>query len=236
MDKKRIIIVGNSPTILSSKMGDVIDKFDTVVRFNNFVTSGYEESVGSKTDIWAIGTSSSILSRDPNDFREVWYKSSTPQTKLEAKFTGPIPKEKMVLLDDPPYSFDPDTGIAELSMDNPSTGFRAIMTALRNYEEVTVHGFSFFQETEGKFYKHYFGPGPQHAFYKHLIRTGTWRNKKVLDDVSEAIKKNAGVAFGKHHDGVAELNTVRQLSSLGKLRFLNEAHATKEFLEKYKEE
>ena len=85
MSDKNIILIGNSPTILSSKLGSVIDEFDTVVRFNNFVTAGYEESVGSKTDIWAIGASSSVFPRDPNDFEEIWYKSTTPPTKLAAK-------------------------------------------------------------------------------------------------------------------------------------------------------
>ena len=232
MSDKKIIIIGNSPTITSSKLGKVIDEFETIVRFNNFVTDGYEQFVGSKTDIWAIGTSSSIFAISPDDFREVWYKSSTPQTKLEAKFKGRIPTEKMNLLLDPPYDFN----LEGLDTSNPSTGFRAIMTALQRYETVTVHGFIFFQETEGKFFRHYFGSDHQHVFYKKNIQSGVWRDKKMLDDINEAIKKNTGVAFGKHHDGRSELRAVQHLNSQGRISFLRSDDITEEFFNKYKKE
>ena len=35
-------------------MGREIDKFDIVVRFNNYPISGYEEHIGKKTDIWCL--------------------------------------------------------------------------------------------------------------------------------------------------------------------------------------
>ena len=47
-----IIIVGNGPSLLDTQSGEVIDSYDIVVRFNAFVTKGYEEHVGTKTDYW----------------------------------------------------------------------------------------------------------------------------------------------------------------------------------------
>lgn len=47
----KIILIGNSPSVLSKKNGHIIDKFDIVVRLNDFKTNGYEQYVGSKTDI-----------------------------------------------------------------------------------------------------------------------------------------------------------------------------------------
>jgi len=50
---KKIIIIGNSKKCLDKRMGLEIDKFDIVVRFNAAPTVGYEDFVGTKTDIIA---------------------------------------------------------------------------------------------------------------------------------------------------------------------------------------
>lgn len=47
-----LVIVGNGGCALRGKNGKFIDNADCVVRIGNFVTSGYEEYVGSKTDIY----------------------------------------------------------------------------------------------------------------------------------------------------------------------------------------
>ena len=52
-NNKKIIIIGNSKKILDKKLGLEIDKFDIVVRFNAAPTVGYEDFVGTKTDIIA---------------------------------------------------------------------------------------------------------------------------------------------------------------------------------------
>ena len=54
IQKKRIIIIGNSPKILEFKRGKEIDKFDKIVRFNTFDIKNFEEYVGTKTNIWFI--------------------------------------------------------------------------------------------------------------------------------------------------------------------------------------
>ncbi|WP_096027944.1 glycosyltransferase family 2 protein [Campylobacter lanienae] len=51
---KTIVVVGNSPVELGKNKGDIIDKFDIVIRFNNFALDRYESDYGSKTDVWAI--------------------------------------------------------------------------------------------------------------------------------------------------------------------------------------
>ena len=45
------VVVGNGPSLLGSKLGPVIDAFDTVVRFNAYRTEGFERDVGSKTTL-----------------------------------------------------------------------------------------------------------------------------------------------------------------------------------------
>lgn len=46
-----VIIVGNGEGVLSSKNGPLIDSFNTVVRLGSYVTDGFEDYVGCKTDI-----------------------------------------------------------------------------------------------------------------------------------------------------------------------------------------
>ena len=53
-NKKKIIIIGNSPKILEYERGKEIDKFDKIVRFNTFEIKNFEKHTGTKTDIWFI--------------------------------------------------------------------------------------------------------------------------------------------------------------------------------------
>jgi len=53
-NKKRIIIIGNSPKILESERGEEIEKFDKIVRFNTFEIKNFEKYIGTRTDIWFI--------------------------------------------------------------------------------------------------------------------------------------------------------------------------------------
>lgn len=47
----KIVIVGNGECALAKKNGTLIDSFNTVVRLGQYETEGYEDYVGSKTDI-----------------------------------------------------------------------------------------------------------------------------------------------------------------------------------------
>lgn len=48
----RIVVIGNGKGVLNSKKRDFIDA-STVVRINNFRISGYEDYVGTRTDIYS---------------------------------------------------------------------------------------------------------------------------------------------------------------------------------------
>ena len=47
---KNIVIVGNSPNVLETEFGEIINTFDTVIRINNYETDGFKKHVGDKTD------------------------------------------------------------------------------------------------------------------------------------------------------------------------------------------
>lgn len=52
--KQKILVIGNSPSIINSKNAQIINSYDVVIRINNFITKGYEEYAGSKTSFAVI--------------------------------------------------------------------------------------------------------------------------------------------------------------------------------------
>lgn len=54
---KRVIIVGNSASMLNDDYGSLIDSYDVVVRFGKGVpVKRYQKNVGSKTDVWMFAS------------------------------------------------------------------------------------------------------------------------------------------------------------------------------------
>lgn len=49
---KRLVIVGNGGSSLNNKNGSFIDNSEIVIRIKGFVTEGFEDFVGTKTNIW----------------------------------------------------------------------------------------------------------------------------------------------------------------------------------------
>ncbi len=47
------LMVGNGPSLNGSGLGAKIDTFDEVVRFNDYVTQGFEADCGKKTTLWS---------------------------------------------------------------------------------------------------------------------------------------------------------------------------------------
>lgn len=62
--EKEILLVGNGRSLLQRRgLGEKIDAFPLVIRFNNFSTVGFEPFVGQKTDWWARAENADILPR-----------------------------------------------------------------------------------------------------------------------------------------------------------------------------
>ena len=62
MINKSILIIGNGQSILNNNFQNQIDNFDIVLRINNYKINGYEQFLGSKTDIWFNGANSKLVS------------------------------------------------------------------------------------------------------------------------------------------------------------------------------
>ena len=52
----RALLVGNSTSLMGAGLGEYIDSFDTVVRFNGGNPSGNPEDLGGRTTYWSFST------------------------------------------------------------------------------------------------------------------------------------------------------------------------------------
>ena len=51
IEGKRVAIVGPSPHLMGTKMGELIDSYDVVCRLNEIFPNGLEDDYGTRTDI-----------------------------------------------------------------------------------------------------------------------------------------------------------------------------------------
>ena len=147
-----VILIGNGPSALNGKFGKQIDSFDLVVRINNFVTKGYEDFIGSKTDLWIHNHTLDIKKEIEENIETVVFceffddRYNCPFTKKWKNYKGD--KKVLNILSDLYGRF-----ILDYDYPTPSTGLCAILYLLDNFSEdtVTIYGFDSFK-LEG----HYF--------------------------------------------------------------------------------
>ena len=88
----RVIIIGNSPSILLHNYGKQIDSYDVVIRLNRCVTKGFEKFIGNKIDIWAT-THGSKRFRNMADFVPENYLDIKYLWKRTLKVKPKLPKD-----------------------------------------------------------------------------------------------------------------------------------------------
>ena len=80
----KLIIIGNGESVLNKKNGSYIDDFDVVIRCNECIIKGYEDYVGTKTDILSVASKGILVkiiegvgktSNDTyiNDVSTIWF-------------------------------------------------------------------------------------------------------------------------------------------------------------------
>lgn len=52
---KTVAIIGNGRSTAGKSKGKEIDNHDIVIRFNDYHLQGYNEDIGTKTDVWCVG-------------------------------------------------------------------------------------------------------------------------------------------------------------------------------------
>lgn len=165
--KLRIAIIGNSPILLDSALGEEIDKFDLVIRLNNYATIGYENDVGRKTDIVFITPAThpnKELFNIPG-YRIIIFCNGKfedldlAQQRMYADNGSQIELTKINILDIALVNrLTRDLSLKDRQW--PSTGLLALGWCLETFNDIqykiSLFGFSFFKES-GQLLKHYYG-------------------------------------------------------------------------------
>lgn len=171
---KKIIVVGNSPNIMSDKVGHLIDEFDMVIRINDFKTDGFQEYTGTKVTHWVTSFSPSIDIRNTSIFDKIFTSNVSQTEKVFNNRINRILKgsasanKKLVILSDKELR-DLKLSIGYSAKNKwPTSGLIAIYVALNKIHNADVyyHGFSFFKEA-GKYVSHYWNETKKEEFRKH---------------------------------------------------------------------
>lgn len=162
----RIIVIGNGKGVLKSKKRDFIDN-SVVVRINNFKINGYEDYVGTRTDIYSCNERYLDFIDTSTEFREkVCEEHGRATSKIDLNslskeefeklrteylrvYTFPtVESEKVKHIwslfhnDDSAiqkYSFKDKICVSDIEFDSTySNGFRSILYALKHYPDHEV--------------------------------------------------------------------------------------------------
>ena len=148
-----LVIIGNAPFDKSKELGNRINSFNKVVRFNNFATKGYEKYIGSKTDIWCMSCF-------------VYYSNKKLFNNRKNSINKILVLKPEVFLNEHPYEDHPKTKLLIQNRDIvvpskydfkkkwPSTGILSIYYFLNFYPKIYITGFNNFDPKEGSI--HYY--------------------------------------------------------------------------------
>lgn len=143
---REIVLVGNGRSLLDRPgLGPRIDAFPVVVRFNNFVTAGFEPFVGGKTDWWARAENADIAPRTEPPRRILLRLQGEDADAYEAGRARLVP-ELTRRYPGTPVEVIPRDVFTELIADwgfvnAPLTGTLVIAHLLRRFGRVHVCGF-----------------------------------------------------------------------------------------------
>jgi hypothetical protein len=160
--EQSVAVVGNSGKLLSEEQGEFIDSHDIVFRCNLAKTEGFEKNVGTKTDFRFIAGKS------------FWRDLTGQFSSYEDNFLTNLKDQHFIIKAEPLYAaiqgiiknYNTESKVLYIRQDfideaekklgigDISLGLTAILMALQWSSNVSVFGFTFFQE--GWDEQHYF--------------------------------------------------------------------------------
>ena len=189
MINKSILIIGNGQSILNNNFQNQIDNFDTVLRINNYKINGYEQFLGSKTDIWFNGANSKLVSPYKIPKKIVVAIPSSIFLKHKNNIMTYVSKRinvgnKKILLISENERLDHENTVGHSRL---TTGLYAVMWALKNYEDIYIHGFDFFINSKS----HYYDSKLMNFVNENILNKGHKHdNQKEYDFINDLIDKN----------------------------------------------
>ena len=158
--KKNILIIGNAP-IKYKNLGEKINKFEIVVRFNDFNINDYKKDIGTKIDYWIVSESFILFDyerfikkyniyNNKKIFVIIPYVFKNNIKKLKNKLPKNIYNNLNILIEhiDIKHNYN-------FNNKWPSSGLLVILYILQKYKyNIFIFGFNNFSHKEKKI--HYF--------------------------------------------------------------------------------
>lgn len=197
---RRLLLIGNGPSVLNYRLGRTIDSFFNVVRFNEYQTSdGLEAHVGRKTQHWVINgaNTAELMSAYPNRTAPILVALPISRGNksyaylrraVEAQMTSSQHRERVAFVSEATarsLARSLDAGPSHV----PSSGLTAIWHFTQTCPLVHIHGFDFFDKSIAGV--HYFDDGVE---IRQTVR---------------------------HHNGPEERRLVNELVSAGRVQLLS---------------
>jgi len=176
---QKILLIGSAPNALYYKIGTIIDSFDgLIVRFNAVKVRGFEDFIGSRTDVLALWNINIEVSENNNKIGNSWIseekflKQTSPKEILICGNPGEKTKQNIVSAGERfkipvleiPRNYMNETSkqlkeikknSKELGGTKPSNGLIAAYHYLKDKNNlVFYHGFSHFNRAEDLHYYH----------------------------------------------------------------------------------
>tara|TARA_R110002020_G_scaffold423996_5_gene633147 strand:- start:19 stop:729 length:711 start_codon:yes stop_codon:yes gene_type:complete len=191
-------LVGNSGILMDRKDGKLIDSHDFIIRCNEAHVEGFEENVGSRTDIRIANSHMfhSVLENTTLDVEEmadlfsefdryflyrlrneiiVAKNSVDPNSfsevinKLQKEY-----KNKVSFFNPAVYNY-----CMQVLGNHPTTGFVGLLLALKYFEKISCFGFTFFEEKDWT-KKHYYEEITPYDMSSHTFQ----REKQIFREMS----------------------------------------------------
>jgi len=160
-----IILVGNGPSLLQKELGNKIDSFDTVVRFNNFQIDGYENHVGSKCDILARRSCDDVRLWPEDMFEEIvcfvtFCRWTSGMVQVANQLKGHY-SNCIVVPTHECASYGRQMNLDQPTSEWASLGALAICYFLNRFEKISICGFDHLKKNENGRVEHYFTKPPK---------------------------------------------------------------------------
>jgi hypothetical protein len=148
---KKVIVVGNAASVLTKKQGRLIDSLDVVVRINKFVTRGYEDHVGTKTNVYCSKWLNMCYNMSNlSSYEQVWLPYPKPPNWWTSKGTfnevtlqQSLQYAKEFEVNENNIKFLDNKRAAEMenvfkNTCQPSTGLIALMMAIQEFPSAAI--------------------------------------------------------------------------------------------------
>lgn len=180
---KKIVLVGNSPALLNAELGKTIDRFDLVIRINDFKTEGFENDTGTRFDVWALATGPANLKKivaSPALYLQHAQKAQkiiVTESHAHLAELLKIPENKLESAADLKVEAEKILGVS------PTTGFLTLLYIKRHYAdgEILLAGIASKKSTgRGHYFDTQHRHWPGHNFWREAALISLLEKNGVL--------------------------------------------------------